>query len=220
MEYLVSRDDKTFGPYDEAELRAYIASGNIVESDRVRAADTDKWVPVKKFLLQLDNKKKKIKLDMTGLRRHVTAPPDIPWWLALILDILTGFTFFVAWDVVEGFWMHRVQPKSRALWYFLAAGALFAINAPAIYSSVLHNIFGTPATASSNAQWFGLTSFVVRIFARFSLRRSLCEHFNTTEPIGLRLSWWMTLLFGGLYFQYYFNKINEARRTMAAAATT
>jgi hypothetical protein len=218
MEYQVSRGDKTFGPYTEADLHAYFASGNIVETDLVRSSDKDKWVPLKKLLKAQEKQKKKSKPILTGLRSDVLSPPDIPWWMGMVLEILTGLTFFVAWDIVEGFWMHRVQRKSRALWFYIVAGVLFLINAPAIYSSVLHNLFNAPLTASTNATWLGIASFAMRIVARFSMRRSLLEHFNETEPIGLKLSWWMTLMFGGLYFQYHFNRINDAKRVMTTTA--
>jgi hypothetical protein len=52
----------------------------------------------------------------------------------------------------------------------------------------------------------------VRILARFSMRASLEEHFNRAEPVGLSLSGVMTFFFGGLYFQYHLNRINELKR--------
>ncbi|HEY5331222.1 MAG TPA: DUF4339 domain-containing protein [Acidobacteriaceae bacterium] len=226
MEYQVSRDDTMFGPYTEAELRQYSVSGNIVMTDLVRRAGTEKWTPLKKVLKQLDDRNKRIEarekkskaLRMEGLRADVPSPPDMPWWLAAILDVATGLTFFVAWDIVEGVWLYRVDRASKALWYYLVAGAMFAVNAPAIYSTVLHDVFGTAATTSTSAGWLSALSFVVRIFARFSMRTSLLRHYNQAEPIGLKLSKFWTLLFGGLYFQYHFNRINEGKRAMEDAA--
>src|SRR5665213_1530567 len=76
MEYQVSRDDTMFGPYTEAELRQYSVSGNIVMTDLVRRAGTEKWTPLKKVLKQLDDRNKRIEarekkskaLRMEGLR--------------------------------------------------------------------------------------------------------------------------------------------------------
>jgi GYF domain 2 len=226
MDYQVSRDDTMFGPYTEDELREYSISGNIVGTDLVRRAGSEKWTPLKKVLKKLDEQqklleakeKKSMLLRMEGLRADVPSPPDMPWWLAAILDVATGLTFFVAWDIVEGVWMYRVQRESKALWYYLVAGAMFAVNAPAIYSTVMHDVFGTAATTSSSAGWLSALSFVVRIFARFSMRKSLLQHYNQAEPIGLKLSKFWTLLFGGLYFQYHFNRINEGKRAMEEAA--
>lgn len=213
MEYIVTRGSQTFGPYTEAELRAYASSGNIVPTDLVSGNEIEKPIPVRKAFEQWD----KTHTLQNGLRSDVPSPPDLPWWLAAILDLATGLTFFVAWDIVEGWWMRRVRPQSRALWYFLAAGVLFAINAPALYSDVMHVFTDAPRSTAPHAALFGVAAFILRIIARFSMRRSLHEHFSQTEPIGLKLSWFWTLIFGGLYFQYHFNRINEAKRNLLHA---
>jgi GYF domain 2 len=226
MDYEVSRNGTMFGPYTEDELREYSVSGNIVGTDLVRRGGTEKWTPLRKVLKKLDEQQKALEakekkskaLRIEGLRADVPAPPDMPWWLAAALDVATGLTFFVAWDIVEGVWLYRVDRASKALWYYLVAGAMFAVNAPAIYSTVMHDIFGTAATTSTSAGWLSALSFVVRIFARFSMRTSLLQHYNQVEPIGLKLSKFWTLMFGGLYFQYHFNRINEGKRAMEAAA--
>ena len=44
------------------------------------------------------------------------------------------------------------------------------------------------------------------------MRRSMEEHFNGPEPIGLSLSGVMTFFFGIYYFQYHFTRINELKR--------
>lgn len=226
MDYQVSRDGTMFGPYTEDELREYSSSGNIVGTDLVRRGVTEKWVPLRKVLKKLDDEqkqreakdKKSKALRMEGLRADIPAPPDIPWWFAAILDVFTVFTFFVAWDIVEGFWLYRVDRESKALWYYLVAGAMFAVNASALYSMVSHDIFRTAASTSSSAGWLSAMSFIIRIFARLSMRKSLLQHYNQTEPINLKLSKFWTLLFGGLYFQYHFNRINEGKRAMEEAA--
>jgi hypothetical protein len=41
---------------------------------------------------------------------------------------------------------------------------------------------------------------------------SLEEHFNGPEPIGLRLNPLLVFLFGGIYFQYQFNRINALKQ--------
>jgi hypothetical protein len=57
-----------------------------------------------------------------------------------------------------------------------------------------------------------LIAFVLAEFAFFDMRRSMEEHFNGPEPIGLSLSGVMTFFFGYLYFQYHFSRINEIKR--------
>ena len=58
----------------------------------------------------------------------------------------------------------------------------------------------------------GLASWVLRLIARFTLRDTLERHFNGPEPIGLRLNPVMTFFFGGIYFQYKLNEVNEMKR--------
>lgn len=214
-EFRVTRDGQTFGPYTEADLRQYLASGNIVETDMVRSEDMDKWLPLKKVLPRL-NKSAAATARLMALRMDLPSPPDIPWWMAMVLEVVTALTFFVAWDVFEAVWLYRVQQGSRALLYYSIAALLFIVNSQATYSIVMHDVFGRPSADNPHATLLGIAAWVVRIVARFSMRSSLCKHYNEVERIGLKLSWWRTLLFGGLYFQYHFNRINEMRRARAA----
>jgi hypothetical protein len=214
-EFRISRDGKEFGPYTEADLRAYLASGNIVETDLVRSEQMKKWRPLKRILPQLDKAAAET-ARLAALRTDLPSPPDIPWWMAMILEAATGLTFFIAWDIVQAVWLRRVQKQSMALPLYGIAAALFLINARALYSVVLHNLFHMGLSHSTNATWLSIATFIVRVFARFAMRKSLLEHFNVTEPIGLKLSWFWTLVFGGLYFQYHFNRINEMKRARAA----
>ncbi|MDQ2926164.1 MAG: DUF4339 domain-containing protein [Acidobacteriota bacterium] len=214
-EFRVTRDGQTFGPYTEADLRQYLASGNIVETDLVRSKDTDKWVPLKKVIPRLD-KSSAATARLMALRMDLPAPPDIPWWMAMVLEVFTALTFFVGWDVFEAVWLYRVQRGSRALLYYSIAALLFIVNSQATYSIVMHDVFGRPSADNPHATLLGIAAWGMRIVARFSMRHSLLEHFNKVEPIGLKLSWWRTLLFGGLYFQYHFNLINEMRRARVA----
>jgi hypothetical protein len=59
-----------------------------------------------------------------------------------------------------------------------------------------------------------LAALVLLIVFRFAMRNSLEQHFNGPDPVGLRLGPVMTFFFGGLYFQYHFNRINEMKQAM------
>ena len=56
-----------------------------------------------------------------------------------------------------------------------------------------------------------LLIIILVILFRFAMKNSLEQHFNVADPIGLRLGPVMTFFFGGLYFQYHFNRINEIK---------
>ena len=221
MDYRISRGGETYGPYTEAELRDYIASGNVSLSDLARSDKMKKWRPVRRVLPK-QKKARPQTLQVQGFRADVLSPPDIPWWMAFVLDVLTGFSFFVAWDIIEGIWIYRVRGKSRALAYYVIAGVLFAINAPAYYSAV-NDVTGNSLGVPWHTKLLGFTGILLaattialRIVGRFVMRRELLEHYSQEEPVGLQLSWWKTLLLGGLYFQYHFNHINELKRPIPA----
>jgi hypothetical protein len=224
MEYLIAREGKTYGPYTEEAVREYLASGNIVESDLARKDGMTDWQPLRKVLPKAKKMKKEPrgKLRAEGLRSDLPSPPDMPWWMALVIEGFTGMTFFLGWNIVEAVWLYRVQRQSRAIYYYSAATLLFALFASSTLSKIAHAIFHTPLLHSTYASLFTETPVLVLalfmlLIARFSMRRSLLEHFNGPEPIGLRLSKFWTLVLGGLYFQYQFNRINELKRAVAAA---
>ncbi len=110
--------------------------------------------------------------------------------------------------------MRRVDVRSIALWFYVAAAVLFLINAPASYHSVSHFVFGTPIIVHTHNDWLGGSRWILWLIARFVMRSELLRHFNGPEPIGLRLSGFLTFFFGGLYFQYQFNRINEIKRSL------
>jgi len=62
--------------------------------------------------------------------------------------------------------------------------------------------------------FIGIVSWVARLIARFTLRDTLEQHFNGPEPLGLRLNPIMTFFFGGIYFQYKLNEINQLKQNL------
>lgn len=214
MEYRIQRGDQTFGPYTEAEVREYLASGNLVEEDLARTEDMKKWRPLRKIL----PKRKRPKFAMfnpAGLRADLPTPPDIPWVMALVLEMVTGLAFFVGWDIVQAVWLRRVEKSSRAIIYYSITAVLVLLNAQSFYANFRHYSFFAPLAHVTNATYLTVAILVMSVVARFSMRRSLLDHYNLVQPIGLRLSWLWTFLLGGLYFQYKFNQINELKRSLA-----
>jgi hypothetical protein len=50
MQYQISRNGQTFGPYTLEDLRRYVASGNIVLTDMAKSEEMMEWVPVSQLL--------------------------------------------------------------------------------------------------------------------------------------------------------------------------
>lgn len=213
MTYRIARNGQSvqiFGPYTEAQVREYLASGNIAASDLGQMEGTSEWVPILELFPLAAT-------PVPPAMGNVTAgepvplypdPPDFPWWGALLLGLITGGFFFVVWDIVQAAWLRRVQPASQALWIYIAIAMVFLLRLPASWSTINYNLFGGPPVGPHHgfllfAVWVGLY-----IASRHVIRRELLQHFNQVEPIGLELNSFFVYLFGGLYLQYHFNRIN------------
>ncbi len=103
-------------------------------------------------------------------------------------------------------WVKKIDPRSKAV-PFLVVMLLCSIVA-----TVLPFMGPDPqelAMAALIPQVMSLVSFYVAVYG---MRSSIVQHYNTVEPIGLRLSGVMTFFFTIIYFEYKFNEIT-ARHT-------
>jgi len=95
----------------------------------------------------------------------------------MIRDFLMNLVI-AAWPIYLCAWVRKINQKSTSLYWALA-------------SFVTGFAF----------------SWILWIVVIFELREDLLEHYNGPEPIGLRLNWFMTLLFSFVYFQYHLRLI-------------
>ncbi len=144
--------------------------------------------------------------------------PNLSWGLVLLFAFFTCSLFMWVWNLVLASWMKRVQPNSKAVLYYAAATILLFFQVIAgthsrvtMFQPGMH-WWVTYYTAHPLRNMLSLATWIVRIIARFTMRSELEQHFNTAEPVGLSLSGVMTFFFGGLYFQYHLNRINELKR--------
>jgi hypothetical protein len=108
-----------------------------------------------------------------------------------------------------------VALASAALGLYVVVAILYVLRLPQAWHSVAYNVFnGPPMVATPLGDFVALAGLVLAIVARFVFRSELLRHFNGPEPLGLRLNAFWTLLFGGLYFQFHFNRINERKRAL------
>ncbi|MGD0796218.1 MAG: DUF4339 domain-containing protein [Acidobacteriaceae bacterium] len=211
MLYHVTRDGQNYGPYTIEDLRRYVASGNVLPSDMAKSDEMAEWAPV----AQLLGVAAPAGYGVTppayapGMVPYPD-PPNLHWGLVLLIGFFTCGLFIAVWDIVQAAWMRKVNPRSNALFLYIAEFALSILGsggrvALMAASGFRHQYMGA-----------GLAIFVVTFtlleLARFDIRRSMEEHFNGPEPIGLSLSGVMTFFFGSLYFQYHFTRINELKR--------
>jgi hypothetical protein len=224
MHFQISRNGQLYGPYSLDELRRYIASGHILPSDLLKDEAMPDWIPVAQFTAA-GNPVSRSQAPPPYASTYPAPPinggpinantfpdpPNLPWILALLIGIVTGGTFFIIWDIVLAAWARRIEPASQAMLLYIAAAILIVLNAGSSFGMVFATMHHHGVHANPLGALLGLAAWIVRLIARFSLRSTLESHFNGPEPLGLRLSAVMTFFFGGLYFQYKLNRINEIK---------
>jgi hypothetical protein len=218
LQYHIARDGQMYGPYTLEDLRRYVASGNVLLTDMAKSEEMPEWAPVSQVVgmpaMPPAYPQPGAALPSPGMYQDA---PNLHWGLVLLISLFTCSLFMFVWNLVLSSWMRRVKPDSKALFYYAAAAVLAFLTAITGHSAQIHMQAGNMMMwnlfhANPLGGLFSLASWVVRLIARFTMRSDLEEHFNGPEPVGLRLSGVMTFFFGGLYFQYHLNRINEMKR--------
>lgn len=212
LTYRIARNGTLYGPYSLPELERHMRSGHVVATDLVQPEGGDEWLPVAE-LFPAESFPPARPLP-GGLPALYPDPPDLRWWAIIPLSIVTLGIFSTLWDVWQALWLRRIHRRSIALYLYLGAVVLFFLKLPATVEQVLYNIGFTDVTSSSTSWSLVFITLTLAISSRFVFRSELLDHFNRTEPIGLSLNPILTLIFGGLYFQYSFNRINHLKRTL------
>lgn len=142
-------------------------------------------------------------------------PPSLHWALVLILSAFTGL-FGLIWLAMQLNFVRSIDPANKS-----RTKILFSILAAVAY--VILFMMGGAAVASGSSEsgmaLMGLgavmllVSMVFSVMAIFGMRASLVRHYNTAEPMGLRLSGVMTFFFNILYFQYHLTRIARWKQT-------
>jgi hypothetical protein len=153
-------------------------------------------------------------------------PPDLHWALVLLITFITSGLFYTIWSFIQANWIKTIDPASKAIRDLVIAillpivgaiGAMIAIGMAAVTSGGFDHLswaeMGGIATAGVALCAFVLIGFVFHLKAFFGMRDSLERHYNSTEPIQLRLSGVMTFFFNVLYFQYHMSRISDWKRT-------
>jgi GYF domain 2 len=221
MTYQVSRNGQMYGPYTLEDLQRYVASGNILPTDLAKSEEMPEWLPVAQVLGNVG---------VSAVPAPAYAPPpgypqpngiaypdppNMNWGLELFVGFLTCGVFVVVWNLIIASWANRVQPASKALMYYVIATVLIVLNLGGSWSIIISVAHHNPHPHHSLlGNLISLACWIVRLIARFTLRDTLEQHFNVAEPLGLRLNAVMTFFFGGIYFQYKLNEINQIKQAI------
>jgi hypothetical protein len=220
MTYQVSRNGQMYGPYTLEDLQRYVSAGNILPTDMAKSEDMSDWLPVAQILGTAGP----AAIPTPAYAAPSTYPqpsgvaypdpPNLHWGLELLLGFFTCGLFVVVWNLIIAAWANRIQPASKALMFYIAATVLIVLNLGSSWTVFIAISHHAHPHHSVLGNLIGLAAWVVRLIARFTLRDTLEQHFNGPEPLGLRLNPVMTFFFGGIYFQYKLNEINQIKQAL------
>ncbi len=230
MHYQISRNGQMYGPYTIEDLGRYLASGHVLPTDLAKSEEMADWVPVSQLISPQGippvppsgyppPQSAYGQPFPTGAASPYLEPPNLHWGLLLLIDIVTCSLFQMVWNIILALWFRRVFPASKALVLYIASAVLLLMQAAMGQTlglvSRTHNFghgYGAHTGSVAIYSLVAIGCWVVRLIARFTFRSELEQHFNTTEPVNLRLSPVLTFFFGGIYLQSQMNRINDIRR--------
>jgi hypothetical protein len=226
MSYQVSRDGQLYGPYTLEDLQRYVASGNVLATDLAKSDDMPDWLPVSQLLGAAGAAipvPPAPSYAAPGAYAVPTVPypdpPNLNWGLLLLIDILTCGFFQVIWNIILSAWAKKIQPNSKALVFYIVGTILVFANFGSSFGNALAAMHHEPLHKNYLGSLLAIAAWVVRLIARFSMLGTLEQHYNGPEPIGLRLNPVLTFFFGGIYFQYKLNQINEIKQALRYRGT-
>lgn len=231
MDIHVNRNGEAFGPYEESEARSLYARGNIATTDMVWREGMAEW----QTALQLFGARTAQSApppvappplfpphqvppapgyaappSSYGQQSSVSQenlPPKLHWALVLLFTVLTFGIFALVWQFFQSTWIRRsIDPRSNATLYLFGAVALAILGGVLEAFLVLKNSPGLDLLLQ-------VLSYVLFYCGYYSMRRSMLDHYNSVESIGLRLSGAMTFFFSILYLQYHMTRIAKWKQT-------
>ncbi len=235
MHYQIARNGQMYGPYTMEDLQRYVASGHVLPTDLAKSDEMSDWVPVSQLLAQTGGFGPSAPVSpafggpvapayppagYAASGPVAGGPPDLHWGLVLLFDILTCSLFQMVWNLILASWFKRVSPGSKAFVLYIASAILLIMqgvmgNALGFMSGRYNHNYGHMGVHAGSTGIYGLvalTCWVVRLITRFTFRSELEQHFNTVDPIGLRINPVLTFFFGGIYLQSQMNRINQIKR--------
>ena len=219
MSIWVSRNGQQFGPYTLDGLRQMLSQGQFSPTDWAWIDGGADWIPLGVAISDQPTEYASpsqyhaAKTPYQGVVHPTISgliPPDIHWIWLLVLGLPTLGIFPFIWFLRITAFVRELDPDETPMYAGIAGficihfGNLFGITHS--YSSLSHSDRGL----GSILMLAGLVCYTV---ARFRIRKILFTHYNSVEPIGLRLSDVMTFFFGTMYFQYHLSRIAQWKKT-------
>jgi hypothetical protein len=238
MTYYISRNQQSFGPYSLEDLQRYVSAGQISPSDLAQGEGTGNWMPVSQILggFQSANpappvppqsfqsfpqqpaayaqppqyqQPQNFGMPGGGMRSNASSqypdPPSMNWVLVLVLTLVTCGIFFWVWMFIQAAYASKIDRASKSMLFY-------AIGLPCVLIGTFVRTMDSSGLAALGPL-INLAGVILVILGHFKLKGSLEAHFNSAEPVNLRLSAVMTFFFSCIYFQYHLNRISNWRMT-------
>lgn len=145
-------------------------------------------------------------------------PPSMHWALVLVISVFCGI-FGLVWIFVQASFVKKLDPNNKSIMMFILSFVV-GIGGMIVMMAVGGAAMAMGGRGQTALPFMALLYPIVcllpavcSIIGVFGMRRSLLNHYNTVEPIGLRLSGVMTFFFAIFYFQYHFNRITNWKQT-------
>lgn len=207
-QWWLGRGSAPAGPYAEAEILAWLADGRVTPDDLGWREGMPEWQPLRTLFPEAVS----------------SAPPSPPaiaelpmptgphWlWLVLISIVTFGIAMWI-WAFVQASWVRRLDPRSRASAWLIAAVCCIGVN----FMLRIHLIAAHPSADSARTVWAAsalvniaeLVFFYISAFSMSeSMRRMLPKHGLRPKIGGVTL-----FFFSTFYLQAQMNWIGRALR--------
>jgi len=234
MSFYILRDQQQYGPYSLQDLQTYAAAGSISTSDQTRDSVTGVTSTVAQVLAYTPSAYAAPAYTPAtpSFTPPVSAyvappiqpgavplPPNLHWGLVLLITVFFS-PFQLGWTVYQMVWVRNIDRQSKALLYFLLGLIVPAIVAVIGVVAIVASSHGGedpsgPGLALGvlllGLAWIACVVMLQLSF--FNVRSSMVTYYNSTEPIGLRLSAAMTFFFSTFYFQHHMSRIATWKTT-------
>jgi len=231
LKYYIQRQLNEYGPYTLADLQRYVAQGSILLTDMARSEGMTEWAPLSTIIGNIP-----VQVTPQAMPSGVVSPsvggtvysgqvaspqvgnaypipPDLHWALVLLIGWFCGI-FPLVWLFVQAGFVRKLNRESKFMTFMIAGlcielGSFFVFFVAA--GMTANN--GEPSPIVFLLLLGVLGGTVLYIVGIFQMRSAIEDHYNSAEPINLRLSGVMTFFFNIYYFQYHFTRIANWKKT-------
>ncbi len=205
MNYWLVRSGVSQGPYSPADIRIMILEGNASPSDLAWAEGMTEWAPLSEVLPPPAAQ---------VYQAPVPDPPSMNVALLIVLNFFTSGLVGMAVFLQQVWFAKKLDKANKARLLIMLAMATAVVSGIGMFPYL-------SLTTLSDEQALQLAPFeilflCVPIFmtaAVFQIRKAMLKHYNSVEPIGLKLSRPLTFFLHMYYLQYHLSRIADWKRT-------